>query len=275
MSYPLTTQLGGHAFNHNQSQHAEAEYDRLRTLARQEHDKRSSCMDNSHNAYQRGDGASAHALSEEGKRHGAMMDQYNKQASDYIFRENNAVGRVDGDTIDLHGQFVEEAEDILEQRIKYAQSTGQTHLHVIVGKGNHSPNHIQKIKPRVEQVCQELGLQYSTEANAGRMYINLQGGPAQMPQQFTQGNHGYHPNYGNQQSHHGGGYQQQNNYQQNDGGYQSQQQQPQYQQQGGYQQQQQHQNNNNNQQNEEIEKAVKKYLPKVIRQIKRSCCTVM
>lgn len=83
-----------------------------------------------HRAYERGDGASAHQLSEEGKRHGAMMDQYNKQASEYIFRENNAVDRVAGDTIDLHGQFVEEAEDILEQRIRYAQSQGQTHLHV-------------------------------------------------------------------------------------------------------------------------------------------------
>ncbi len=59
-----------------------------------------------------------------------MMDQYNKQASDYIFRENNAVGRVDGDMIDLHGQFVEEAADIVEQRIRYAQANGQTHLHV-------------------------------------------------------------------------------------------------------------------------------------------------
>lgn len=84
----------------------------------------------SHQAYERGDGNAAHELSEEGKRHGALMDQYNKQASDYIFRENNAVGRVDGDTIDLHGQFVEEAEQILEQRIRYAQSTGQDHLHV-------------------------------------------------------------------------------------------------------------------------------------------------
>lgn len=42
------------------------------------------------------------------------------------------MGRVDGDTIDLHGQFVEEAEEILERRIRYAQSTGQTHLHVYV-----------------------------------------------------------------------------------------------------------------------------------------------
>lgn len=103
------------------------------------------------------------------------MDQYNKQASEYIFRENNVQGRVAEDTIDLHGQFVEEAEDILEARIRDAQARGQTHLHVIVGKGNHSVNHVQKIKPRVEQVCQELGLQYATEANEGRMYINLAG----------------------------------------------------------------------------------------------------
>jgi DNA-nicking Smr family endonuclease len=69
-------------------------------------------------------------LSDEGKQHAAKMDQYNKQASDYIFRENNAPGRVADDTIDLHGQFVEEAEQILEQRIRYAQQNGQTHLHV-------------------------------------------------------------------------------------------------------------------------------------------------
>jgi hypothetical protein len=34
--------------------------------------------------------------------------------SEFIFRENNANGRVEADTIDLHGQFVEEAEEILE-----------------------------------------------------------------------------------------------------------------------------------------------------------------
>lgn len=58
--------------------------------------------------------------------------------------------------------------------------------HSIVGKGNHSKNHIQKIKPRVEQVCQELGLQYSTEENEGRIYVNLTGGPAQMPPSTSQ-----------------------------------------------------------------------------------------
>ncbi|KAK2629820.1 hypothetical protein QTJ16_000640 [Diplocarpon rosae] len=179
-SYPMT-RLGGKAFNHSTSGDAEAEYDRLRDRARQEAAQRSRCFDQAHQAYERGDGGAAHQLSEEGKRHAAKMDQFNKQASDYIFRENNAPGRVAADTIDLHGQFVEEAEDILEQRIRYAQQNGQTHLHVIVGKGHHSANHVQKIKPRVEHVCRELGLQYATEANAGRMYINLAGGPASMP----------------------------------------------------------------------------------------------
>ena len=90
------------AFNHGPSSSAEAEYDRLRNQARQAQRK--------HNA------EAAH--------------RYNKQASDFIFRENNAPGRVAGDTIDLHGQFVEEAEDILELRIRHARAQGQTHLHV-------------------------------------------------------------------------------------------------------------------------------------------------
>jgi DNA-nicking Smr family endonuclease len=58
------------------------------------------------------------------------MEAYNKQASDYIFRQNNTPGTVDANTIDLHGQYVEEAERILEQRIRYAQANGQTGLHV-------------------------------------------------------------------------------------------------------------------------------------------------
>lgn len=136
------------------------------------------------------------------------MEQYNKQASEYIFRENNAQSEVADDTIDLHGQFVEEAEEILEARIRDAQARGQTHLHVIVGKGNHSVNHVQKIKPRVEQVCQELGLQYATEANEGRMYINLAGGDVSgmppLPSGKTGGGYGGSGGYGGGQQQHGG-----------------------------------------------------------------------
>ncbi|KAK8066064.1 Smr domain protein [Apiospora hydei] len=170
------TRLGGNAFSHSADNDAEKEYDRLRDMARDAAQKRNACFDKAHQAYERGDGAEAKQLSNEGKRHTSQMEAYNKQASEYIFRENNATGRVADDTIDLHGQFVEEAEDILEARIRDARARGQTHLHVIVGQGHHSAGHVQKIKPRVEQVCRELGLHYATEDNAGRIYVDLQGG---------------------------------------------------------------------------------------------------
>lgn len=190
------SQLGGRAFSHSSSQDAEAEYDRLRDLARSEGDKKRSCFDQAHQAYERGDGAGAKELSDEGKRHQQKQAEYNKQASDFIFRENNAPGRVAEDTIDLHGQFVEEAERILEDRIRYARSTGQSHLHVIVGRGNHSTGHVQKIKPRVEQVCQELGLDYATEENDGRIYVSLTGDRVDAPPPLPPQPHGHQGGYG-------------------------------------------------------------------------------
>jgi hypothetical protein len=184
------------------------------------------------------------------------MEQYNRQARDYIFRANNASGRVDGDTIDLHGLFVEEAEDVLEERIKSARQRGETHLHVIVGKGNHSTNHVQKIKPRVEQVCRELGLQYRTEENEGRMFVNLQGGSVDhMPPPPNAPSYGGYPGgaqHGGQQ--HGGG--------QHAGGH--------GQQHGGQHHGGQHQQQG---QNDEIEQMVKKGLPKLLKKL--GCCTVM
>ncbi|KAF1986464.1 DUF1771-domain-containing protein [Aulographum hederae CBS 113979] len=251
MSYPLT-HLGPSKFNHSPSSSAEAEYDRLRGLARDEHSKAQSLSSRSQQAYQSGDGGSAHELSEESKKHYRRQEDYNRQASEFIFRENNAEGRVAGDTIDLHGQFVEEAEQILEDRIRYAKSTGQTHLHVIVGKGNHSVNHIQKLKPRVEQVCREEGLQYATEDNAGRIYVNLTGGPAHMPPMHGGGGGGG----GGGQHHHGGGHGGQTGYP------------------ASHQQQQHHGGGHQNQQNDEVEQVVKKALPKIFRAL-RGCCTVM
>ncbi|EAQ91387.1 hypothetical protein CHGG_03322 [Chaetomium globosum CBS 148.51] len=205
------SRLGGRAFNHDNSADAEAEYDRLRDLARAEADKKKLCFDRAHEAYERGDGAGAKELSDEGKRHQKKQAEYNKQASEFIFRENNAPGRIAEDTIDLHGQFVEEAEDILEERIRYAQSTGQSHLHVIVGKGNHSTGHVQKLKPRVERVCREAGLDYATEENEGRIYVDLKGGRVEAPPPLPAQPGGYHGGYGGAG---GGGHHQQQHQQQ-------------------------------------------------------------
>lgn len=190
------------------------------------------------------------------------MKEYNRQASDYIFRENNAPGRVDADSIDLHGQFAEEAERILEQRIRADQARGQTHLHAIVGKGNHSSNHVQRLKPKVEELCRELGLKYSTEDNAGRMYINLQGGEPIPPQHGGYGDghqdQGYQPHHGEQQ-HHGG--------QQQHGG---QHRPPQQQQQQHHQQQQQQQ-----QQQDQYDEMDEGLLPALLRKLEKACCVMM
>lgn len=132
-----------------------------------------------------------------------------------------------------------------------------------MGKGIHSVTHVQKLKPRVEQVCQELGLQYATEENAGRIYVDLTGGPAHMPSHYSQQGAPHHQ----QQQHYG--QQAQHGQQQHQGG-------PQYQQ-GGYPGQQQQYGGGGQQQNDqnaEIEAAVKKYLPRIIRKLE-GCCTVM
>lgn len=115
---------------HHAASSTEAEYDRLRDAARREAERRNDCFDRAHRAYESGDGAAAHEISQEGHRHAAKMDELNKQASDYIFRENNAPGRVADDAIDLHGQFVDEAEHILQTRIEAARQQNQSHLHV-------------------------------------------------------------------------------------------------------------------------------------------------
>ncbi|UNI21401.1 hypothetical protein JDV02_007397 [Purpureocillium takamizusanense] len=253
MSIPLT-RLGGRALHSGDNDDVEREYDRLRDAARAEAAKRNSCFERSKQAYNSGDGAGAKELSNQGKMHDRKMDELNQQAADYIFRENNAPGKVQGDQIDLHGLFVEEAERILEQRIRADQARGQTHLHAIVGKGNHSTGHVQKIKPKVEELCRELGLRYTTEDNAGRIYINLQGGePIPPPQQH----HGGGGGGGGQHGYPGG---------------QQQQQQPHH---GGQHGGQQQHHGGQNQQQDEIAQLVEKALPRILRKLEKACCVVM
>ncbi|KAI1310971.1 hypothetical protein F5Y03DRAFT_344611 [Xylaria venustula] len=166
--------IGGKAFSRDVQPDEKSKYETLIQKGRDEADKRETCMKRAHEAYERGDGAAAKQLSNEGKRHAAKADHYFSQANDTIFRANNPES-APPDTIDLHGLFVAEAEKRVQARIRKDQQDGKTHLHVIVGKGIHSTNHVQKIKPAIEKLCQDLGLQYATEENEGRLYVNLQG----------------------------------------------------------------------------------------------------
>jgi len=257
MAIPMQ-RMGG-AFRHGNDDDVEREYDRLRDLARAEAQKRGQAFEKSQEAYKSGDGAGAKQYSNQGKAHDAKMDDYNRQASEYIFRENNAPGRIDEDEIDLHGQFVEEAERILEQRIRADQARGATHLFAIVGKGNHSTGGVRKIAPKVEELCQELGLRYQTdEDNEGRININLQGGEPMAP--------GHKPS---RPQHHGG---YQGHQGQQHGGYQGHHGQQQQQHHGG---QQQHHGGQQQDNGDELAQEVKKALPRILRALEKHCCTVM
>ncbi|RWA08020.1 hypothetical protein EKO27_g7084 [Xylaria grammica] len=228
----------------------ELKYKKLREEADAEYEKKKNCMQRAHEAYENGDGAGAKQLSNEGKEHAARAEELDRKASRMIFDINNAMA--DDDAIDLHGQYVEEAISRLAERIRKDQVKGRPHLHVIVGKGNHSVGHIQKLKPAVEDLCRDLGLHYKTEENAGRVFVDLQGGdishiPPLPPQPAAQ-----HAGYGDQPY---GGYQQEQ--------YPSQQQQQQQQQQQHYGGQSQEE-----QQYDDIEKLLAKLF-------KKYCCTVM
>jgi hypothetical protein len=49
------------------------------------------CFDESHRAYESGDGAGAHRLSEQGKQHKAEMERLNKEASDWIYTRTHVL----------------------------------------------------------------------------------------------------------------------------------------------------------------------------------------
>lgn len=125
------------------------------------------------------------------------MEQYNEQAANYVFRANNA--GCAGDEIDLHGLHVEEAKFFTEQRIITAKQRGEDHLHIIVGKGIHSADHVAKLKPAIEDLCRKHQFEYSREHNEGRIYVKFTGGaqgvfPAPGPAHYVQQpQQAYHP----------------------------------------------------------------------------------
>ena len=151
-------------------------------------------------AFASGNGARAHELSAEGKQHQANKERLNLQAAQYIFDANNA-SQPSG-SIDLHGLYVKESITMTERAIANARSQGLSELRVIVGKGelyidcpkftaqgtdsipldplrfkgNHSPAHVAKIKPAIEELMQKERLSaYVDPHNAGVLIVQIQG----------------------------------------------------------------------------------------------------
>lgn len=105
-------------------------------------------FEESHQAYQGGNGALAKELSNKGKRHQAEMDRLNKEAAEWIFiseqsacmchrgmltvcTENNEDSKPG--EVDLHGLYVKEAIAYTDRAIEEAKARGDAEVHLIVG----------------------------------------------------------------------------------------------------------------------------------------------
>jgi len=111
------------------------------------------CFEQSHLAYSNGDKAGAKNLSNEGKEHQRKMGALNKQASDWIFIENNKDSKPE--EVDLHGLYVKEAIERTDRAIEDAKRRGGSELRFVVGKGLHSQGGAAKIKPAIEELMQK------------------------------------------------------------------------------------------------------------------------
>ncbi|WVW79636.1 hypothetical protein I302_101605 [Kwoniella bestiolae CBS 10118] len=162
------------AQNQDQINATNARYTDLRDRARREGDEAHRCFAESQSAYQSGDGARAHELSQQGKSHQRKQDELDDEASAWIFTENNKSSPPD--TIDLHGLYVKEAIERVESAITTSQRGGSEELRVIVGKGIHSQGGRAKIKPAVEGLMVKYNLTAHVDpSNTGVLIVDLQG----------------------------------------------------------------------------------------------------
>ncbi|TEB38190.1 hypothetical protein FA13DRAFT_729249 [Coprinellus micaceus] len=102
------------------------------------------------------------------------MEQVNKEASDWIFRENNRDSAED--EIDLHGLYVKEALARTEDALEDARRRGQGEVKLIVGKGLHSSSGA-KIKPAIEDLMKKYQLNAEIDPqNAGVLVVRMNTG---------------------------------------------------------------------------------------------------
>jgi len=150
------------------------EYEAMRNEANRHGDMMSQCFSQSQQAYDADDHGRAKELSNEGKHHQQQMEELNERCSAWIYHENNK-SQPHG-SVDLHGLYVQEAIEYTEKAIKSAKSEGLTELRLIVGKGNHSENHVRKIAPAVNKLMKQEHLTAAPEpGNYGVIVVHLAG----------------------------------------------------------------------------------------------------
>jgi DNA-nicking Smr family endonuclease len=145
------------------------EADSLRKKAHQLQCKALEASKQSQWEYRFGSKSEAKKLSTEKEALYNEMHEKNHQAAKRIFEHYNR-GRPAG-VIDLHGLYVAEALEYLQRKVDDCRAKNIVRLEVITGMGNHSPDNIAKIKPKVEEFA--LRNQLSMTPFGGHVVLNL------------------------------------------------------------------------------------------------------
>jgi DNA-nicking Smr family endonuclease len=138
---------------------------RVRALEHKLYDKKQELFEASKRAYRNGNGAEAKRLSVAAHRADAEYRKAREIAGSEIYRLRNS--RLPRSTLDLHGQYVEEALSLTENRLRELKRKGHldgsTSLLVITGAGHHSRAGRAKIRPAVEELLGKADLDYEED----------------------------------------------------------------------------------------------------------------
>lgn len=144
-----------------------------RLLASRYSDKRNEFFKLSQHAFRAGNHAKAKKHSFTANKYAELMDLANKRATDAAFAENNSKKSQRAHEIDLHGLFVHEAIERLEERVNSAMQNGFPHLIVVTGQGVHSENG-PKIKPAGIKFAEDEEIVYRLDCpNAGCIRFDI------------------------------------------------------------------------------------------------------
>lgn len=163
-------------FDYNHA--TDSEYTSLRAKAQESMNMYQKLSQQSQNAYKQGDKSEAKKLSEAAQQYKIEASKTNENAANYVFQQNNLDSSQE--ELDLHGLFVDEAEWIMKRRIYVGVKSNEPIIKVIVGKGLHSEGHKAKLKPAMEDICEQYHLKhYLQSGNSGVMCISLENVPLQ------------------------------------------------------------------------------------------------
>ncbi|KAI9463662.1 hypothetical protein BJY52DRAFT_1115514 [Lactarius psammicola] len=145
---------------------------KLREKARRSGGEMTEAYSQAESSQRMGDRWASQEYRQQGHAHKSAMEEFDKRAAKIIFREKNK-NRRDG-MIDLHGLYVAEAVGFTNELLQSAGSRGDEVVRLIVGKGLHSDAGGAKIRPALENLCTERGLDHSLDPhNAGVLVVRL------------------------------------------------------------------------------------------------------